>query len=99
MPRFGMAFRPWSNWLAPNTPPDWWTANNKLRHRRAEHFKQANHKNVLNAGAGLLLLLILFYRSQGNTHFPMITLFRPRGFVTQDGQSFYIFIPDGGNVP
>ncbi len=99
IPRFGMEFRPWSNWRESDSPPNWWKGNNKVKHHRAEYFKQANLKNVLNASAGLLVLLILYFRSQGNTHFPEINLFRPRSFATQDAQSFYIVIPDGANVP
>lgn len=99
IPRFGLEFRPWSNWHEPDSPPDWWTGNNKVKHHRAEHFKQANLKNVLNASAGLLVLLILYHRSQGNTHFPQLNLFRPRSFASQDGHSFYIAIPDGASVP
>jgi hypothetical protein len=58
MPRFGMLFQPWSNWAEPTTPPDWWQGNNKVKHHRAEHFRQANLKNVLNAIAALLVLLL-----------------------------------------
>lgn len=96
MPRFGMIFHPWSNWHQPNTPPNWWQGNNKVKHQRAEHFKQANLKNVLNASAALLLLLILYFRSQGNHLFPSMNLFSPRSFAYKDG---HIVIPDGAIVP
>lgn len=99
MPRYGMEFRPWSNWATENTPPDWWQGNNKVKHHRAEHFKQANLKNVLNAVAGLALLLLLYYRSQGIHHVPPPNLFWPRTFGMPNGAQFLILIPDGSNVP
>lgn len=57
MTRFGLEFQPWKNWNG-NTNPDWWSAYNKVKHHRNEHFDRATLHNVLNAFAGLFLLII-----------------------------------------
>lgn len=98
MPRFGMTFTPWSNW-AQTTSPDWWNGNNKVKHQRAEYFQQANLKNVLNAVAGLLVLLLLLH-SQDGPYFPQKPrLFAPRTFAIDEGLSLRLLIPDGANLP
>lgn len=99
MPRFGMIFQPWSNWAEPTNPPDWWQGNNKVKHHRAEHFRQANLKNVLNAVAALLVLLLLLY-SKDSQYFPQLPrLFVPRTFAIYLGNSLRLIIPDGTNLP
>lgn len=65
IPRYGLELNPWNNWLD-NETPDWWRAHNKVKHQRDEHFALANLKNVLNAMAGLFLLVLYYYRSIGN---------------------------------
>lgn len=64
MPRFGLEFEPWSNWGCPRTPPDWWTAYNKVKHRRDQYFAMGTLRNCLNSVAGLFSLLFLFYKKQ-----------------------------------
>ncbi|MEB5967369.1 hypothetical protein [Comamonas testosteroni] len=99
MPRFGMQFQPWSNWASPGVPPDWWQGNNKVKHHRAEHFRSANLKNVLNAVAALLVLLLLFHSKDG-PYFPQRPrLFVPRTFVLDEGHAFRLIIPDGTHLP
>ncbi|XHS78111.1 hypothetical protein ACFJGW_20675 [Burkholderiaceae bacterium UC74_6] len=80
MPRHGMSFTPWSNWHRQRTPPDWWTGNNKVKHHRAEQFHHASLKNVLNAVAALLVLLLLLYGLSEHIINPMPRLFVPRAF-------------------
>ena len=46
--RFGMKSRPWENWKELQTSPDWWKANNKIKHERVEHFEKANLHNAFN---------------------------------------------------
>jgi len=43
VPRFGMTSNPWINWKADigNNSPDWWTANNKIKHDRTHNFEEA----------------------------------------------------------
>lgn len=62
IPRYGLDLRPWSNWRDDETP-NWWRAHNKVKHQRGEHFGLANLENVLNAMAGLFLLILHYYRS------------------------------------
>lgn len=99
MPRFGMIFQPWRNWVEPTNPPDWWQGNNKVKHHRAEHFRQANLKNVLNAIAALLVLLLLLH-SKDSPYFPQLPrLFVPRTFAMSQGNALRLLIPDGTNLP
>lgn len=99
MPRYGMTFRPWSNWQRADSPPDWWQGNNKVKHHRAEHFKQANLKNVLNATAALLVLLLLYLKSQNMHHIEPLNLFSPRTIAMPNGVQLLLLVPDGSNVP
>jgi len=59
--------KPYENWT-PQNSPKWWKINNKLKHSRSEidgfgveQYKHANQNNVLNALAGLFILLMYFY--------------------------------------
>jgi hypothetical protein len=85
IPRFGKTLRPWDNWRNSEEPPHWWTANNKIKHHRAENFHDANLKNVLNAIAGLFVLLILHTAKDRPSLYPGPTLFEPRTFAYRDG--------------
>jgi hypothetical protein len=102
MPKYGMTFKPFSNWSTVNTPPTWWTANNKIKHHRNLHFKKATLKNVLNSAAGLITLLILYYSSE-RPYFPMPNLFMPRFFATPEGAglgtALRLWVPDGTTLP
>lgn len=60
--RFGMTSKPWSNWNNLNEHPLWWTANNKIKHQRTEHFEKANLKNAFNAVGGLLITTLYYYK-------------------------------------
>ena len=99
MPRFGMSFCPWENWAQPKTPPDWWQGNNKVKHHRGTHFDRASLKNVLNAIAGLLVLLLLLH-SKDEPYFPVKPrLFVPRSFAVLEGDNLRLLIPDGAQLP
>ena len=99
MPRFGMTFRPWASWAVPKSPPEWWQGNNKVKHQRHTHFDRANLKNVLNAVAGLLPLLLLLHSKDGD-HFPMRPrLFVPQTFAMIEGDQLRLLLPDGVTVP
>lgn len=98
MARFGMSFTPWLNWAEPK-PPYWWTSYNKVKHHRAENFQKANLKNVLNAVAGLVLLLLLLHSKDG-PYFPVMPkLLVPGTFAANEGQALRILIPDGCELP
>ncbi len=99
IPRYGKTFHPWSNWATAKLSPDWWMGNNKVKHQRAEHFREASLKNVLNAVAALLVLLLLYYRSTQHSIRPLPRLFLPRTFATRQGDELLLLLPDGTNVP
>lgn len=99
MARFGMSFTPWVNWAEPKSPPYWWTAYNKVKHHRAENFQRASLKNVLNAVAGLIVLLLLLHSKDG-PYFPIMPqLLVPGTFAMNEGRALRIVIPDGCNLP
>lgn len=99
MPRYGMTFNPWESWHEKKNPPDWWRGNNKVKHHRAEHFNQANLKNVLNATAGLLLLLLLFYSKESIYLYPTPRFFVPSSFAVMEGEALRLVIADGTELP
>ena len=90
--RFGLSYTPWVNWEN-RTPPFWWTAHNKVKHKRHEKFHDANLKNVLNSTAGLFILLLYLYREEALSAklYPNPTLFSAtaghQGGFTQDQNS------------
>jgi len=99
MPRFGMHFKPWLNWRAAKSPPDWWTGNNKVKHHRADHFPEASLKNVLNACAGLLVLLTIYYGADQDYLFPAPSLYVPSTFGILENSAIRLLRPDGARFP
>lgn len=87
IPRYGIELYPWSEWERPNTPPDWWSDNNKVKHHRSENFSKANLANLLDAMAGLMVLLTLYYRDQVNKLYPFSELFIPKSFLLNVGDN------------
>ncbi|KDP87817.1 hypothetical protein CF70_034455 [Cupriavidus sp. SK-3] len=63
-----------------------------MKHHRSEHFQLATLNNVLNAVAGLLLLLILYYEQGISQLAEMGTLFVPRSLCAKLGEEL-IFLP------
>ena len=63
-PRYRIDFKPFSCWSKSHAP-DWWTANNKIKHKRDTYFHLANLGNCLNAIAALFWLNI---QSNHHTH-------------------------------
>lgn len=66
IPRFGMTSTPWVNWKADidNNSPDWWIANNKIKHNRTLNFEEANLKNAFNCVGALLITTLYFYKHE-----------------------------------
>lgn len=59
VPRYNIgAMRRWTNWKSPQSPPEWWSAYNKAKHHRHQHYDRANLKNALNAVAGLFVAVL-----------------------------------------
>jgi len=63
VPRFGLTLTPWSNWKQ-SQKPEWWGGYTNIKHKRHTHFSDANLKNVLNAVAGLFVLLLLLHKER-----------------------------------
>lgn len=64
IPRFGMSSQPWLKWNDANCHPSWWTANNKIKHHRIDHFEKANLKNAFNSIGGLLITIVYYYKKE-----------------------------------
>ena len=62
LPRFGLTLTPWTEWKAEDRPPIWWKGYDNVKHHRHTHYEHANLKNVLNAVAGLFLVVLHLYR-------------------------------------
>jgi hypothetical protein len=99
LPRYGLSFQPWLNWKTPKTPPQWWSGNNKVKHHRSEHFKQANLRNVLNAVAGLLLLLLINYGQSQHLLALKPRLYVPKAFGLLLDEGLLLSIPHGTKLP
>lgn len=91
IPKHGLVLTPWDEWKEPDSPPHWWTGNNKVKHHRSKHFKEANLKNALNAVAGVYLLLLLNYAQEEPSISPASKLFQPKSFAYRDGD-FIVFL-------
>ena len=63
IPRYGISCSPWSSWTQ-DSPPIWWTANNKIKHDRQNSFNRASLKNGYNAIGALLIVVSYFYRQE-----------------------------------
>jgi hypothetical protein len=89
--RFGLKFTPWKSWTA-NVSPKWWTAHNKVKHRRDSEFAQANLKNALNAVAGLFVMLLHAFPDEarnGNLNPTPLLFSIPHSHVTGFGPVEY----------
>jgi len=58
--RYGLSFKPWSNWAGADNPV-WWRSYNNVKHERDAYFHEATLKNALNALGALLLLTFHLY--------------------------------------
>jgi hypothetical protein len=57
IPLHSFLLKPWGEWHG-KSHPLWWTAYNKVKHERNNHFSKATLKNALNAVGGLLILVV-----------------------------------------
>lgn len=67
LPRFGLKLKPWDEWNKANGVPIWWTAFNKIKHKRDSEYMRANLKNALNAVAGLFVMVLYLYRNKAQS--------------------------------
>jgi hypothetical protein len=52
--RYSEVLKPFDGWTKDH-PPAWWSAYNKVKHRRHEHFELASLKNTIHALTGLFV--------------------------------------------
>lgn len=82
--RYGLCFTPFANWGA-NKTPEWWTANNDVKHQRHSSFNRASLENTLNSACALLIAN-LYYHDANKTLsdlFPGTTLLFPKDMVNE----------------
>lgn len=94
IPRYGLELVPWDNWKKEgDSPPFWWTANNKVKHFRHTHYKKGNLKNALNAVAGLFIMILYLYKDKAEAGklFPELKMLD----VSQDNINHRRFGKDG----
>jgi len=102
IPRFGLTLTPWVQWET-EASPLWWRAYNNVKHHRHTHFAEASLKHTLNAVAGLFVLLLFYYREEGQNGQlnPNPTIFRAGNPFHVDkqmwgaGTNFYQLATDG----
>lgn len=74
--RGGLVLFPWAQW-SNTSGPDWWEANNQIKHGRSANYRQANLGHAVNALAGLFsALLVSFRRLDMSQVMPAPHLFR-----------------------
>lgn len=80
--RYELQCVPFSEWKDAKTP-DWWTANNKVKHRRDTDFRRASLCNAITAVSALLLTSIYFYLEVEKTKelHPNPSLLYPRSMI------------------
>ena len=61
--RYTISSTPFSSW-SEGSPPDWWTANNKIKHHRTTQFQKATMRNAVESISALLILILYFYKSE-----------------------------------
>lgn len=62
VPRFGLSYKPLSNWKN-NKSLAWWTSYNSVKHQRNEKYEQANLKNVINSIGALYIINLYYFNS------------------------------------
>ena len=64
LPKHNLKSNPFESWNA-NQTPKWWTANNKVKHERHTHFRDASLRNLIDSLSGLMVAVVHLYRSEG----------------------------------
>ena len=91
--RFGLTLTPWSNWNSADTPPEWWTAYNKVKHHRVESFQMATLKHTLNSASALFTLLLIHYGLSGKRRLePRPRLFESAHYGSLDANSVLLLV-------
>ena len=92
LPRYGLKLTPWNAWNDPKGIPVWWTAYNKIKHKRDTEYHQANLSNTLNAVAGLLVMVLYLYKEKAGKSelFPFTKLLHPTEYDLLSDTGYFI---------
>lgn len=79
--RYGLSFTPFAKW--DRETPEWWTANNKVKHERHTDFQKASLGNVFNSLSALLIVNMYFAHEMGTLpkDYIQLKLLRPDNLV------------------
>ena len=93
--RYGLSFTPFAAWAAGATPV-WWTANNKVKHERHNHFGKASLENMLNSVCALLIANLYYHDANGTIGdlFPGTTHLAPIGMVASVSPTDFGLVPN-----
>jgi hypothetical protein len=65
IPRYDIIMAPWKPWGSGENP-EWWRQHQDVKHRRSEHFADANLGNVLSALTALHIATVYYYHLRFN---------------------------------
>jgi len=96
MPLYNLNFKPWEMWRK-DINPAWWNAYNNIKHNRSQHYHEANLENVLNALAGLLVMILFLKNAQtdnkkSRSNDNPLEFLRPLPQLYRFDDSYYAFL-------
>ena len=92
IPRYNLHCEPWENWgYGEEKVPNWWNANNDIKHHRSTEFHQANLFNVLNSVSALLTVNLFLIRSTNRDLISSGLIEKPKLFISE-----YDYVCGGG---
>lgn len=100
IPRFKIKINPWQGWTTSKSPNWWSNSFNKIKHERDKNFNEANLINAINATAGLLCVILYYYKECFNGGEEIDNRHAPKLFVPSDSKGYswggpwYYYTPD-----
>jgi len=89
LPRYNLHFDPWKDWrYGRENAPEWWDANNNIKHDRGTQFHQANLLNVLNSVSALLAVNLYLIRSRNKDLIKLGRIEPPKLFISEQDFTF-----------
>ena len=86
-----LILKPFSNWNSITyVPLSWYSDYNSVKHNRSQNFKLANLENLINAAAGLLIVLYAQYEYNSFSPYQTLGLIDDEGFFATEGSIFQI---------
>ena len=88
--RYPISAVPFLSW-SDNASPEWWTANNKIKHHRSTEFRKANMENAIKALSALLVLNIYYFKSEmQKINNRKIEWFKVTEYLAPESKYFYL---------